>query len=103
MRQLAMNVVRCGLCRGRVVLALLVPLSLSPAPASAQDVFGFLRLFSSPPVARAPVYQPHGYRPLPVLARRTIRRRPKVVRADPPASKVPIKAKAPRRGDKPSP
>jgi hypothetical protein len=85
-----------------VALGLLVPLSLSAAPASAQDVFGFLRLFSSPPVARE-VYQPYDYRPLPDLERRTIRRRPKVVRADPPASKVPIKLKAPGEVTNPVP
>jgi hypothetical protein len=103
MRQLAMNVVTRGRPCGLVALGLLVPLSLSPAPASAQEVFGFLRLLSSPPVVREPVYQPYDYRPLPDLERRTIRRRPKVIRADPRASKVPIKAKAPGEVTNPVP
>ena len=81
-------------------LALLVPLTLSASPARAQDVFGFLRLFSSP-IAREPVYQPYELRALSDLERRTIRRRPKVVRADPP--KIPIKPKAPGEVTNPVP
>src|SRR5215207_3804064 len=83
MHQLVMQLVTVGRRRRVTALALLVPLTLSAAPASAQDVFGFLRLFSSP-TAREPVYQPHEFRALPEHAPRTIRRRPKVVRTDPP-------------------
>jgi len=100
MRQLVMQLVTVGRRRRATALALLVPLTLSAAPASAQDVFGFLRLFSSP-TAREPVYQPHEFRALPELAPRTIRRRPKVVRTDPP--KIPIKPKAPGEVTNPVP
>ena len=100
MRQLVMELVTFARRRRVSALALLVPLTLSAAPASAQDVFGFLRLFSSP-IAREPVYQPYELRALPELERRTIRRRPKVVRADPP--KIPIKPKAPGEVTNPVP
>jgi hypothetical protein len=86
--------------RRATALALLVPLTLSAAPASAQDLFGFLRLFSSP-IAREPVYQPYELRALPEFERRTIRRRPKVVRAEPP--KIPIKPKVPGEVTNPVP
>ena len=94
MRQLSMIVAQ----RLLVTLALLA-VSLSSEPASAQDVFGFFRLFSAP-VAREPLYQPHDY---PDLERRTIRRLKKVVRADPPTSKIPIKPKAPGEVTNPVP
>ena len=100
MRQLVMQLVTVGRRRRATALALLVPLTLSAAPASAQDVFGFLRLFSSP-TAREPVYQPHEFRALPEHAPRTVRRRPKVVRTDPP--KIPIKPKAPGEMTNPVP
>ena len=100
MRQLVMELVTFARRRRVSALALLVPLTLSASPASAQDVFGFLRLFSSP-IAREPVYQPYELRALPELERRTIRRRPKVVRADPP--KIPIKPKAPSEVTNPVP
>ncbi len=100
MRQLVMQLVTVGPRRRVTALAVLVPLTLSAAPASAQDVFGFLRLFSSP-TAREPVYQPHEFRALPEHAPRTVRRRPKVVRTDPP--KIPIKPKAPGEMTNPVP
>ena len=100
MRQLVIELVTSARWRRATALALLVPLTLSAAPASAQDVFGFLRLFSSP-TAREPVYQPHEFRALPEHAPRTIRRRPKVVRTDPP--KIPIKPKAPGEMTNPVP
>ena len=100
MRQLVMELVTSARWRRATALALLVPLTLSAAPASAQDLFGFLRLFSSP-IAREPVYQPYELRALPEFERRTIRRRPKVVRAEPP--KIPIKPKAPGEVTNPVP
>jgi hypothetical protein len=59
-------------------VALLILLTLGAMPAKAQDLFGFLRLFS-PQVVRAPVYQPYTDRVLPDLEPRVVRRRPKVV------------------------
>jgi hypothetical protein len=100
MRQLVMELVTSARWRRATALALLVPVTLSAAPASAQDLFGFLRLFSSP-IAREPVYQPYELRALPEFERRTIRRRPKVVRAEPP--KIPIKPKAPGEVTNPVP
>jgi hypothetical protein len=100
MRQAVMELATFARRRRVSALALLVPLTLSASPASAQDVFGFLRLFSSPN-AREPVYQPYELRALSDLERRTIRRRPKVVRADPP--KIPIKPKAPGEVTNPVP
>ena len=100
MRQAVMELVTFARRRRVSALALLVPLTLSASPASAQDVFGFLRLFSSP-IAREPVYQPYELRALSDLERRTIRRRPKVVRADPP--KIPITPKAPGEVTNPVP
>src|SRR5215203_7126978 len=100
MRQLVIELVTSARWRRATGLALLVLLTLSAAPASAQDLFGFLRLFSSP-IAREPVYQPYELRALPEFERRTIRRRPKVVRAEPP--KIPIKPKAPGEVTNPVP
>src|SRR3954468_8774936 len=100
MRQAVMELVTFARRRPVSALALLVPFTLSASPASAQDVFGFLRLFSAP-IAREPVYQPYELRALPELERRTTRRRPKVVRADPP--KIPIKPKPPGEVTNPVP
>ena len=101
MRQLVMEALDFCSSRRRVsALALLVPLTKSVSPASAQDVFGFLRLFSSP-IAREPVYQPYESRRPAGLQRRTPRRRPK--RWSVPIGLSPDQAQSPWRGDKPCP
>ena len=75
-------------------IALLVPLTLGAVPAQAQDIFGFFRLFA-PPVARVPAYEPYAGRVVPDIEPRPVRRRPKVVRVEPPPIQVPVKPKTP--------
>jgi hypothetical protein len=87
MREASKEVVSSRRPRGVVALACMASLSLSAGPAIAQDVFGFLRLFSSP-IPQGPAYQPYDHRPFPDVSGRTSRRPKKAARADPPASKI---------------
>jgi hypothetical protein len=100
MGKLGVNLVSFREPRHAVTLATLIPFIFVAVPARAQDFFGLFRLFS-PPVARAPVYQPYEYRAVPRFERRSVRRRSKVARIDQPSPTMPLKAKA--LGDVPNP
>jgi hypothetical protein len=76
--------------------------ALAAAPATAQDLFGFFRLFSAPSV-RVRVAPPSEFRAVPEFDRTMVRRfRPKVVRAEP-APKLPPKPKPMGQIDNPVP
>jgi hypothetical protein len=69
-----------------IALSLLLLPGIDPAPARAQDIFSFLGLFSRP-AAAVPTYQP--------FEQPVARPRPKAVRVEQPAIKMPLKPKAP--------
>jgi hypothetical protein len=78
--------------RQALLVAVLLSIFLISPPASAQDLFGFLKLFSAP-VEREPVYRPYELRS--AGERRAIRRPKKVARGDAHPTKVPIRPKVP--------
>lgn len=81
-------------------LAAAAPLAVAAGTAQAQDLFGFLRLFSGPAV-RVPVNPSYDFRPLPDFGAPVRRFRPRVVRAEQP--KVPLKPKPMGQVDNPVP
>ena len=84
MRDSAINLLRRSGSRCLFTLALVMSLIANASQVQAQDLFGFFRLLFQPTV-RAPVSPSYHYRaPL---------RRPRLVQADQPSSKPPLKPK----------
>ena len=84
MRDSAINLLRRSGSRCLFTLALAMSLIANASQVQAQDLFGFFRLLFQPTV-RAPVSPSYHYRaPL---------RRPRLVQADQPSSKPPLKPK----------
>jgi hypothetical protein len=99
MPNLAALVKSCGV----LTLAVALPLATGAAPARAQDLFGFFRLFSRP--APAPAYQPFEYRPdaASERPRPKPRSRPRPAPAEQAVIKMPDKPKAPGEIENPFP
>jgi hypothetical protein len=99
MPNLAALVKSCGV----LTLAVALPFAIGAAPARAQDLFGFFRLFSRP--APAPAYQPFEFRsdPLPERPRPKARPRPKPAPSEQTVIKMPDKPKAPGEIENPFP
>ena len=85
-----------------LTMALVIPFSLSAAPAHAQDIFGFFRALSQPP-ASVPTYQPFEYRPSPAPERRRPKARPKPVSIEQTETKKPVEPRTPGEMDNPVP
>ena len=82
-------------------LALVIPFSLSAAPACAQNIFDFFRALSQPP-APVPAYQPFDHRS-PAPERRRPRARPKPVPVEQTEAKKPVEPRSPGDMDNPVP
>ena len=84
-----------------LTLVLVIPLTISPAPAHAQDIFGFFRALSQRP-APIPTYQPFEYRSR-TPERRRSRARPKTTPVEQTETKKPVEPRAPGDMDNPVP
>ena len=94
MRNLIINVGSFARRKRGIALSFVVASLISIGPAHAQDLFGFLRLFSPPQVSVSPP-NPYDYSAPPDLERPAPRRRPKVVRVDAsPPVKMAVKPRA---------
>jgi hypothetical protein len=84
-----------------LTLALVIPFAISPAPAHAQDIFGFFRALSQRP-APIPTYQPFEYRSR-TPERRRSRARPKTTPVEQTETKKPVEPRTPGDMDNPVP
>ncbi|WP_046863658.1 hypothetical protein [Microvirga massiliensis] len=88
--------------RHAIVLSAILVLASSAVPARAQDIFGLFRLFL-PPTSSAPAFRPAEHPAGQTMEQPAARSRPRAVRVEPPAIKMPLKPRTPGEISNPVP